>query len=264
MKALLAQYAVTYCILVHTSSGDKSKKITEASTGIENSCDLDDESGHSDDPENADTTIQNLLKREQISTEVIMWSDKSTFNEKAKIGYATELMRICYTDNYNDPEALLEKLVDNPNSLQASIVLLNSLRVWGRESAQATYQITLGSIGDYLEYDRNVSELLQLFPSQTTQVSFPHESKYTEKSGKSKSSKMNNCRCLLDVLLCTRTPMGSRLLRNWLLHPLQKLDEIMDRQNCISMLVSNPQQLSVLTDHVDNLKRFPDLEKIGN
>jgi DNA mismatch repair protein MutS len=45
---------------------------------------------------------------------------------------------------------------------------------------------------------------------------------------------------LLDVLDCTLTPMGARLLREWLLHPLRDLAEIRRRQGGVAELVGSP------------------------
>lgn len=44
---------------------------------------------------------------------------------------------------------------------------------------------------------------------------------------------------LLQVMDQTQTPMGSRLLQNWLLHPLLDLDQIIARQNLIKAFLSN-------------------------
>lgn len=53
---------------------------------------------------------------------------------------------------------------------------------------------------------------------------------------------------LLWALDKTQTPMGKRLLRNWILHPLKNKQEILLRQNAIQELVQKPDEAAVLKD----------------
>jgi DNA mismatch repair protein MutS len=64
---------------------------------------------------------------------------------------------------------------------------------------------------------------------------------------------------LLDVLDCTRTPMGGRLLRDWLLQPLQDLGAIHERQDAIASLV----ETAALRERLgEGLRGVRDIERI--
>lgn len=64
---------------------------------------------------------------------------------------------------------------------------------------------------------------------------------------------------LLSVLDETKTPMGSRLLRTWLLAPLLDKGEIEKRYDALELLMSRQGELSSLKEE---LKNFGDLEKL--
>lgn len=64
---------------------------------------------------------------------------------------------------------------------------------------------------------------------------------------------------LLDVLDCTLTPMGGRLLKRWLIMPLYDLDAIRQRLNCVEEFFED----SLLrTRCMDSLKGISDLERL--
>ena len=64
---------------------------------------------------------------------------------------------------------------------------------------------------------------------------------------------------LISVLDQTITPMGGRLLRRWLTHPLKKLDSIQLRLNRVEILF---EQRIVRTDIRESLKKIGDLERL--
>jgi DNA mismatch repair protein MutS len=64
---------------------------------------------------------------------------------------------------------------------------------------------------------------------------------------------------LLSVLDRTRTPMGARLLRQWLRYPLRELEHITARQSAIAALVASPDVLRDIVDHLDDIC---DIERI--
>jgi DNA mismatch repair protein MutS len=64
---------------------------------------------------------------------------------------------------------------------------------------------------------------------------------------------------LISVLDQTITPMGGRLLRRWLTHPLKKLDSIQLRLNRVEILF---EQRTVRTDIRESLKKIGDLERL--
>jgi DNA mismatch repair protein MutS len=64
---------------------------------------------------------------------------------------------------------------------------------------------------------------------------------------------------LLDVLDDARTPMGSRLLRDWVLHPLRAVEPIRERQGGVAELVGDPflrEELREQLDEVHDVERL--------
>ncbi len=64
---------------------------------------------------------------------------------------------------------------------------------------------------------------------------------------------------LLKILDETATPMGGRLLKEWLLHPLLSIDEIKVRQDHVEKFLHVPTQSSILRKY---LKEVRDLERL--
>ncbi len=63
---------------------------------------------------------------------------------------------------------------------------------------------------------------------------------------------------LITTLDCTLTPLGRRMLRFWLTHPLKNAAGIIERQDAIRVLGEHPDVCRQLKDHLD---KIPDLEK---
>ena len=66
---------------------------------------------------------------------------------------------------------------------------------------------------------------------------------------------------LLSVLDKTRTPMGSRLLRNYLLQPLQNIEQINERLDCVAFFFNNPAPRQEFREHLDAIY---DLERLNS
>ncbi len=64
---------------------------------------------------------------------------------------------------------------------------------------------------------------------------------------------------LLDIIDQTNSPMGSRLLRRWLLLPLKDLQKIRERQDVVGYFLQFPEFSSILSGH---LKAVGDLERL--
>lgn len=64
---------------------------------------------------------------------------------------------------------------------------------------------------------------------------------------------------LFKVIDKTMTPMGKRLLRQWLCMPLLQLKDIQERQDFIKFFENHPEVIGTLQE---NLKGIPDLEKL--
>jgi len=65
---------------------------------------------------------------------------------------------------------------------------------------------------------------------------------------------------LLSVMDTTVTPMGARLLRNWIIKPLLDIKEIEKRQNKIKTFIENEK---IRTETAENLKAVSDLDRIA-
>ncbi len=66
---------------------------------------------------------------------------------------------------------------------------------------------------------------------------------------------------LLAVLDKTRTPMGGRLLQNYLLQPLQDIEAIIERQDCVNFFHNNPSIRQQFRDYLDAIY---DLERLNS
>jgi len=64
---------------------------------------------------------------------------------------------------------------------------------------------------------------------------------------------------LLDVIDKTSTPMGGRMLKRWIIHPVIDLKELEFRYGCVNYYVKNNNNLE---DVISILKSFSDLERI--
>lgn len=64
---------------------------------------------------------------------------------------------------------------------------------------------------------------------------------------------------LIDILDLTRTPMGSRLLKKWVVLPLKDLNEINQRLNTVEILINNDESLQQFSDL---LTQCGDVERI--
>lgn len=71
-------------------------------------------------------------------------------------------------------------------------------------------------------------------------------------------SRAGRAHTLLGVLDRTATPMGARLLRDWILHPLRDIDDLTARQEVIAAFVNEP---FVLSQCRDSLKGIRDIER---
>jgi len=68
------------------------------------------------------------------------------------------------------------------------------------------------------------------------------------------SQQVDRAHTLLGVLDRTATPMGARLLRHWILHPLRDLATLTARQDFVEQLLGQPYLLTQLRDHLKNIR----------
>ncbi len=67
--------------------------------------------------------------------------------------------------------------------------------------------------------------------------------------------------CLLDILDCTETPMGSRLMKRWAAFPLKEKAPIEQRLNGVESLINNPEARLEIES---KLKKVADLERLAS
>ncbi|MFZ4681157.1 MAG: DNA mismatch repair protein MutS [Terrimicrobiaceae bacterium] len=119
----------------------------------------------------------------------------------------------------------------------------------------------VGAAGALLHYltrqmRRNASHLRRLQPYRASQflildaASQSHLELVQSRAGKTMT--------LLGALDRAVTPMGARLLREWVLHPLREVDEIRARQNAIARLLEDSLLLGKLREHLAEIR---DLER---
>ncbi len=134
---------------------------------------------------------------------------------------------------------------------------VHSLDGFGCEDLPAA----IGAAGALLHYltrqmRRNASHLRRLQPYRASQflvldaASQSHLELVQSRAGKTMT--------LLGALDRTVTPMGARLLREWVLHPLCEVEPILARQNAIARLLEDSLLLGKLREHLSEIR---DLER---
>jgi DNA mismatch repair protein MutS len=116
----------------------------------------------------------------------------------------------------------------------------------------------LGALLNHVEIDlcQNVEFIKSLTleaPSNYMQISYT-TSKHLDLTQASSGAKEASLYSLLNK---TSTPMGARLLKDWILHPLLDIQEIQKRQDAVEELVKSPMYLQ------ENLESIKDLERLA-
>lgn len=126
-----------------------------------------------------------------------------------------------------------------PATVTAAAALLQYVSEAQRQSIAHLRQLSVYFVNDYMTLDVCSRKNLEIKANLMT--------------GGRKGS-------LLDVLDKTQTPMGARLLQNWLDNPLARRELIEDRLDAITLTLSNPAQTEKLREL---LKGVHDLERLG-
>jgi DNA mismatch repair protein MutS len=103
----------------------------------------------------------------------------------------------------------------------------------------------------------NLQHITQL--SRIEEENYVWLDKFTIRNLELISPQHEEARPLIDVIDHSLTPMGSRLLKRWLILPLKNIDAINLRLACVDYLVKNPESLSSL---YQELKPIGDLERL--
>ncbi|HEY5777327.1 MAG TPA: DNA mismatch repair protein MutS [Terrimicrobiaceae bacterium] len=115
-----------------------------------------------------------------------------------------------------------------------------------------------GALVHYLtrQMRRNASHLRRLQPYRSSE--FLIFDAATQSHLELVQSRAGKAMTLLGVLDSTVTPMGARLLRHWVLHPLRDAGEIRLRQNAVARLLEDSLLLGTLREHLADIR---DLER---
>ncbi len=119
----------------------------------------------------------------------------------------------------------------------------------------------VGAAGALLHYltrqmRRNASHLRAIQPYRSSE--FVILDATTQNHLELVQSRAGKSMTLLGVLDRAVTPMGARILRDWVLHPLRDVGEIRMRQDAISCLLGDPLLLGTLREHLSEIR---DLER---
>jgi DNA mismatch repair protein MutS len=124
----------------------------------------------------------------------------------------------------------------NKRALACALQIMKYLSVT-EPSFKATLVPSYRELKECLQIDENAVDALELVKSQ-------------------EGGRAGSLWALLDK---TKTAAGSRLLKEWLLHPLLHLEEIHTRQNCIEGFINNQSaiaDLSVLLENISDIERI--------
>ncbi|OGL51519.1 MAG: DNA mismatch repair protein MutS [Candidatus Schekmanbacteria bacterium RIFCSPLOWO2_12_FULL_38_15] len=178
---------------------------------------------------------------------------EEAFTEKLKTMFSPQLFLTFYDDwtfDYgNARRLLLDKFrvtslegfgcEELKTSISAAGALIHYLKETQKNPLEHINKISLFNRGDYMVLDKTTQANLEL--TQTIREGIKEES-------------------LLGVLDHTRTCMGARTLRKWLLHPLLKTDGIRARQESVEELLKE----FCLRDSLRELMgKLYDLERLG-
>ncbi|MFB6355531.1 MAG: DNA mismatch repair protein MutS [bacterium] len=134
-------------------------------------------------------------------------------------------------------ENVLKPLIDKEHLISAAGSLLQYLKETQKRTLSHLNEITSYEREKFMVLDGTSQRNLELVRSLTGQDSAT----------------------LLNVLDETETAMGSRRLRQWILHPLLNLDQIHDRQQAIEWFSSNP---GVIEEIKQQLQQVYDIQRI--
>lgn len=111
-----------------------------------------------------------------------------------------------------------------------------------------------GALLHYLtrQMRRNASHLRRLQPYRSSEFLILDAA--TQSHLELVQSRAGKAMTLLGVLDRTVTPMGARLLRQWVLHPLRNPGEIRQRQDAISRLLEDSLLLGTLREHLADIR----------
>ncbi len=130
-----------------------------------------------------------------------------------------------------------------PAAIGAAGAILHYLEHQLRRSTAHVRKLTVYSADEFVVIDRATQQNLDLVD---------------QRSGQAVAAKSGATVTLVSALDRTSTPMGARLLRHWILHPLREVARLKARQDLIETLLAQPFVLSELRE---SLKVVRDIER---
>ncbi|MFT4661638.1 MAG: DNA mismatch repair protein MutS [Patiriisocius sp.] len=134
----------------------------------------------------------------------------------------------------------------------------NSLKGFGLGGLDAAI-IAAGSIVHYLsenQHDR-LGHIRNI--SRIEEERYVWLDRFTIRNLELISSPHENATTLIDILDCTKTAMGGRMMKRWMVLPLKDLQPVNDRLDAVDALYADEETGSALAEH---LKSISDLERL--
>lgn len=189
-----------------------------------------------------DTILQRFLPAEIIFSK----GDKKFFQEIIQPGVSTFLLDDWIFNEVNGREKLLRHFN------------VNSLKGFGIDNLLAG-QVAAGAILQYLELNENklighITKITRIAQEDTMWMD-----KFTIHNLELLPDNRKDSRSLLEILDKCLTPMGSRMLKKWMLMPLLSRQKIERRQAVVQFFIESPE----LTKNLEiQFKKTGDLERI--
>lgn len=189
-----------------------------------------------------DTILQRFLPAEIIFSK----GDKKFFQEIIQPGVSTFLLDDWIFNEVNGREKLLRHFN------------VNSLKGFGIDNLLAG-QVAAGAILQYLELNENklighITKITRIAQEDTMWMD-----KFTIHNLELLPDNRKDSRSLLEILDKCLTPMGSRMLKKWMLMPLLSRQKIERRQAIVQFFIESPE----LTKNLEiQFKKTGDLERI--
>lgn len=189
----------------------------------------------------------------------------SVLNELARVSPAETIAPSHQEEVFRDVAGVnfLDGYIFEPEP--AAEVLLEHFKVHSLDGfGVAEMRAAIGAAGALLHYltrqmRRSASHLRRLQSYQTSQylvldaVTQAHLDLVESRGGRGMT--------LLGVLDRAVTPMGARMIREWILHPLRDVESIVARQQAIARLLEDSLQLGKLREHLGSIR---DLERAAS
>jgi len=135
---------------------------------------------------------------------------------------------------------------------------VSSLKGFGIESLENGI-ISAGAVLHYLAetHHDKISHISKI--SRIDEDNYVWLDKFTIRNLELVSSYNENAKTLIDVLDTTLSPMGSRLMKRWVLLPLKDKNKINSRHEIVSYIIDNPDFQNLLKQ---NIKTIGDIERL--